>query len=91
MKDILCCISNLEEWADGYLLGTTHILGVPHHCQFIKVKTNRPGVQVCAGRSAEAQGNFDTACSMMDSAFQTVTLPQPFEGEWICVIHPYGE
>jgi hypothetical protein len=47
----LSAVTGLEEVDTGYLLGTIHILGVPHHFSMFEVTEDDDGVQRSAGNS----------------------------------------
>lgn len=77
-------ISLLE--GEDCLLGTTHILGVPHHVTFVRVTRNEQGLQVATrdpvNRLERVLGAYGRAA--------TVKLPW-LEGEWVIGIDPYRE
>jgi hypothetical protein len=83
-------ISNIEERADGYCLGRMIVAGVDFHAQFIRVHLSRHDEQVCDSNDDVATNNWDVACCLYDGAFQTITIPG-MQGEWVCIIHPYGK
>lgn len=85
----------IRECADGYLLGTINLFGIPMHANFIRVKEEfgeheEEGEQVCDSMAPQATENWDSFCQLQDAAFQTIKIPG-FPGEWVCVIHPHGK
>lgn len=87
-------ITRHEEDEDT-LLGTCHILGVPHHAQFIRVEDvegeddgfGRPSLQQPTN---DPHGRYDDMQKVYAGRCYTVNLEQfGFEGQWVVLIHPY--
>lgn len=82
-------IFDIKVCADGYALGRIRIADVDFHANFVRVRLNN-GVQECDGTSDEATGKWDDFCNLYPCCYETVRLPG-IEGEWVCVIHPFGD
>lgn len=77
------------------LLGTCHILGVPHHAQFVRVEDiegeddgfGRPLIQQPTN---DPHGRYDDMQKLYEGRYCTVSLKQfGFAGRWAVAIHPY--
>lgn len=82
-------------WQDGAsLLARIEFFGVPHHAIFFRVKRDEQRCQVVDAGEEDltAQTQWIDACGLYDGAFETVDLTAyGLAGEWVIVIHPYGE
>lgn len=66
-------------------LGTVLILGVPHHVTFVKVETNKRGIQVGTNDPYE---RLDDVLKGEEHAARTVKLPG-HSGEWVVGVDPH--
>lgn len=93
--DLLFDMGEIFEEEPGYLLATATLFGVFHHVEFIRViekdSQQQPWHPEC-GAGDEDNNNeerFD-ALNIYDGAYhETVKVPG-FEGDYVCVITPYG-
>lgn len=85
-------ITDLDEAEPGYLLGTVDMFGTLHHAEFIRVVENEKDEQVAwipPDGENENESRLEDLQRYYPAYLATVQLPER-DGEWLCVIFPYG-
>lgn len=83
-------IRDLRMDADGTMVGSTEVMGLPMHITLIRVRTNENHIQVADGHPL-AHDRFEDLCKLdQRGPFSTAKL-EGYDGEWTWFLHPYSE
>lgn len=85
------------DWQDdASILAHVDYFGVNHHVLLLRVHEDETGLQEIDATEDDdaecARGQWLDACGLYEDVFQTIDLSEfGLRGEWVIVIHPYGQ